>query len=66
MTELLLLSTYGLLATAAVVLDARARRGGSASVPTLAEVTSAVMRWGPARVSVLAGWLWLGWHLFAR
>jgi hypothetical protein len=25
-----------------------------------------VMRRRSARLAVLAGWLWLGWHLFAR
>jgi hypothetical protein len=65
MTRVLLFSTFGLLATAIVLLETRARLASS-PLPTLSEVASAVMRRRSARLAVLAGWLWLGWHLFAR
>jgi hypothetical protein len=65
MTKVLLLSGFGLLATAAIGLEALARRGTS-SLPTLADVAGTTLRRPAARVAVLAGWLWLGWHLFAR
>lgn len=35
--------------------------------PTLGRALATVLsRWRSARWLVLAGWLWLGWHLFVR
>ena len=34
--------------------------------PTLGQAVAVVMRWRAVRWLVLAGWLWLGCHLFVR
>ena len=33
---------------------------------TLGRLLGALASWPPARWPLLAGWLWLGWHVFAR
>jgi Family of unknown function (DUF6186) len=35
-------------------------------IPTLGEWLGFVMRRRGGRAVILAGWLWLGWHYFAR
>jgi Family of unknown function (DUF6186) len=35
-------------------------------IPTLGEFLGYIMRSRAGRVLVLLGWLWLGWHYFAR
>ena len=50
-------------AVVALELRARLRRGRFA---TLGETVSVVLRVPLVRVLALAGWLWLGWHLFVR
>ncbi|MGH8984221.1 MAG: DUF6186 family protein [Acidimicrobiia bacterium] len=50
-------------AVVAVELRARLRRGRLA---TLGDTVSVVLRIPPVRGLALAGWLWLGWHLFVR
>jgi hypothetical protein len=35
-------------------------------IPTLSEWLGYVMRPPAGRALILAGWLWLGWHFFAR
>jgi Family of unknown function (DUF6186) len=35
-------------------------------IPTLSEWLGYVMRPRAGRALILAGWLWLGWHFFAR
>lgn len=54
-----------LLAVAAVLLEAYARRRG-ARVPSLARMCGYLMRdrWG--RLGVFLLWFWLGWHFLAR
>jgi Family of unknown function (DUF6186) len=64
MNRLVTLLGYAVIAVAAVALEAGARR--SAQVTTFGEMLSVVLRRWPLRVAVLAGWLWLGWHLFVR
>lgn len=57
------LAGYALVALALVVLQWRARRGGR---PTLGQLVDALAARAPTRWPLLAGWLWLGWHLFTR
>ena len=64
MTRLVTLLGYAAVAVCAVVLEAAARR--SPRWPRLGDILDAVVRHWPSRVVLLAGWLWLGWHLFAR
>ncbi len=35
-------------------------------IPTLSEWLGYIMRPRAGRALILAGWLWLGWHFFAR
>jgi hypothetical protein len=50
---------------ALVILEIGARRPGS-RVPALGEWLGYLMRPRTGRFLLLAGWLWLGWHYFAR
>jgi hypothetical protein len=50
---------------AMVVLEILARRPSS-RIPTLGEWLGYVMRPRVGRALILLGWLWLGWHYFAR
>jgi hypothetical protein len=60
----LILAGYVAIATAALILETSARRGGP--VATFCAALGTALRHRPARLLVLAGWLWLGWHLFVR
>jgi hypothetical protein len=48
-----------------VVLEILGRRRTS-QIPTLSEWLGYVMRPPAGRALILLGWLWLGWHYFAR
>ncbi|HKA82328.1 MAG TPA: DUF6186 family protein [Acidimicrobiales bacterium] len=63
MSRTVTLVGYALLAVAAVGLAVAARRRASA---TFGDALAFAMRYRPARFAALAGWLWLGWHLFVR
>lgn len=63
MTRLVTLAGYALLVAAAVGVEIAARRRGGT---TFGDTLAVVLRPWPARVVVVAAWLWLGWHLFAR
>ncbi len=58
-------SVYLLFAIAALVLQALSLRQDS-KIPSLGTVFSRVMRTRSGRVGVMAGWVWLGLHFFAR
>jgi hypothetical protein len=60
----LILVGYVAVVAGALVLEASARRRGTPT--TFGATSSTVLRYRPARLVVLAGWLWLGWHLFVR
>ena len=51
--------------TALVTLEVLGRRK-IGRIPTLGEWLGYVMRPRAGRALILAGWLWLGWHYFAR
>ncbi|MGH9049040.1 MAG: DUF6186 family protein [Acidimicrobiia bacterium] len=59
------LTGWIVLAAAVIALDLRARlsRGPLA---TLGGALSTALRVPAVRGLTLAGWLWLGWHLFVR
>ncbi|MGH2356715.1 MAG: hypothetical protein ACRDGJ_01720 [Candidatus Limnocylindria bacterium] len=69
MTRTVTLAGYVVLGSAVVLYQLaawRSRRAGLARRHLmLGELLDAVM-WGPARWLVLAGWLWVGWHVFVR
>jgi hypothetical protein len=48
-----------------VILEILARRPGT-RIPTLGEWLGYLMRPKIGRGLILLGWLWLGWHYFAR
>jgi Family of unknown function (DUF6186) len=50
---------------AMVILEILARRPSS-RIPALGEWLGYVMRPRAGRALILLGWLWLGWHYFAR
>jgi Family of unknown function (DUF6186) len=47
-------------------LEFLARWKSSSRIPTVGEWLGYIMRGRAGRVLVLLGWLWLGWHYFAR
>jgi hypothetical protein len=61
----LILAAYVAVAVAALALETSARRrseGGG----TFGAAVGSGLRHRPVRLLLLAGWLWLGWHLFVR
>ena len=58
-------AVYAFLAALGVVLQGLSLRPGS-SIPSLGALLGRAMRTRSGRVGVLAGWLWLGLHFFAR
>lgn len=63
MTRLVTLAGYAVIAAVAVGVEIAARRRGGT---TFGDALTAVLRPWPARVVVVAAWLWLGWHVFVR
>ena len=59
MSRAVTLAGYAILAAAAFALQVSGRT-------RFGEVVEALTRHWPFRLLLLAGWLWLGWHLFAR
>lgn len=64
MTRVTTVAGFVVLAVVIVGVQVAALRG--ANVATLGTVVRALARRWPARWLLLAGWLWLGWHLFVR
>jgi len=54
---------YALIACAGIVLELIGRR---IEVPSLGEVLTRIMHTRSGRIGVMAGWMWLGLHYFAR
>jgi Family of unknown function (DUF6186) len=59
------LAVYVLLALLGVGLQLWSRRPGT-RVPSFGRLLRETMRTTTGRVSVIAGWAWLGLHFFAR
>ena len=55
---------YVLIALAAFALEVAGR--GTHRIPTFGQALAAALRRPPLRLVVLAGWLWVGWHVFVR
>jgi hypothetical protein len=62
-TRALTFAGYVVILLAMLVHETRARRTGRA---TIDDALAFVMRSRLGRAAVIAAWLWLGWHLFAR
>lgn len=64
MSRSTILAGYGLLAFGLVACQVVALRTGR--LPTIGQLVSLVTRWRLVRWLLLAAWLWVGWHVFAR
>ncbi len=56
---------FGLIIAVLVLLEVLGRRRTN-KIPTTGEWLGYVMRPRAGRALILLGWLWLGWHYFAR
>lgn len=65
MSHDLTVATFVLIGIAAVGLESAGRRQGS-RIPTLAQIFTTVMSTPMGRASTFAGWVWAGFHFFAR
>ncbi len=64
-TRVITIIGFGCLIIALFVLELIGRRPAT-RVPTLGEWLGYIMRARTGRAAILLGWLWLGWHYFAR
>lgn len=65
MTRMVVLTVWAVLA-AAVVICVALGVGSGRVLPTFGALVDRVTcRW-PGRVLLVLGWMWLGWHFFAR
>jgi hypothetical protein len=56
---------YSLFALAGIALELLSR-SGHGDIPSLGTVLSRVMHSRSGRIGVMAGWMWIGLHYFAR
>jgi hypothetical protein len=64
MSRIVTLAGYVAIVSVALGLELAARQGGR--VATFGEALGGALRPWPMRAALIAGWLWLGWHLFVR
>ncbi|MGD0683848.1 MAG: DUF6186 family protein [Streptosporangiaceae bacterium] len=64
-TRVITIIGFACVITALSGLEIAGRRRTN-RVPTLGEWLGYLMRGRAGRAGVLLGWLWLGWHYFAR
>ena len=64
-TRVITIAGFACVIIALFVLEFIGRRPAS-RVPTLGEWLGYIMRARAGRAAILLGWLWLGWHYFAR
>lgn len=64
MSRDLIVAGYLVIAAAAAVLEIIARLSGR--VPTLGEAVASVNTTRGWRWTLIAAWLWAGWHFFVR
>ena len=64
MSRTITLVGYGVIAVALVACQLVSLL--THRIPTIAQLASVVAGRRPGRFLLLAGWLWLGWHLFVR
>jgi Family of unknown function (DUF6186) len=64
-TRIITIIGFAVVIAALFVLEFIGRRPAS-RVPTLGEWLGYLMRARAGRAAILLGWLWLGWHYFAR
>ncbi|GBD84375.1 hypothetical protein BMS3Abin02_00767 [bacterium BMS3Abin02] len=56
---------YALIALVGVAVQLMSLREGS-DIPSLGQVLTRIMHSRSGRIGVMAGWMWLGLHYFAR
>ena len=56
----------GYCVTAAALLGCQLASLVSRRIPSIGQVASLIASRTTGRVLLLAGWLWVGWHLFVR
>jgi hypothetical protein len=61
----LTIAVYGLIALAGVGVEVRSASPRS-RLPSLRAVFTRAMRTRSGRVGIMAGWVWVGLHFFAR
>jgi hypothetical protein len=64
-TRIITIIGFACVIGALVALEVVARRG-TTRIATLGQWLGYVMRPRTGRALILLGWLWLGWHYFAR
>jgi hypothetical protein len=64
-TRVITIIGFACVISAIVTLELVARRPAS-RIPTIGEWLGFLMRARAGRLLILLGWLWLGWHYFAR
>jgi hypothetical protein len=64
-TRVITIIGFACVITALFALEIIGRRR-TTRVPTLGEWLGYLMRARAGRAGILLGWLWLGWHYFAR
>ena len=64
MSRTITLAGYCLIAAALAGLQVASLVSGR--MPTIGQVASIIARRRSGRWLLLAGWLWVGWHLFVR
>ena len=64
-TRIITILGFAVVIAALFVLEFIGQRPAS-RVPTLGEWLGYLMRARSGRAAILLGWLWLGWHYFAR
>jgi Family of unknown function (DUF6186) len=64
-TRIITIAGFALVLAALVALQLLGRRPDS-RIPSLGQWLGYLMRLRAGRLLVLLGWLWLGWHYFAR
>ena len=63
MSRTVTLRGFAVISLGAVWLEIAGRSGRGA---TFAGLVGCLVRMWPVRLLLIAGWLWLGWHLFVR
>lgn len=66
MSHDLTISAFVLIALTAICLESVARRQPGSRIPTISQVFTTVMSTPMGRASTFAGWVWAGYHFFAR
>jgi hypothetical protein len=58
-------AVYALIALVGLVLEVMSRTGRT-EIPPLGTVLTRIMHTRSGRIGVMAGWMWLGLHYFAK